>query len=397
MNPKSQIRIPEIRKQPEIPNPKRVFRRSEKVRVNARANPLVRPSGFGLFPDFGFRASDFGMNPLPIPSTHSTSVAANLASACLSIRGSGLKPWFACLLALIGLFLQGCATPPTATISRPDATPRLAIISAFEPELATLRQQTQIERVEVCNGRSYYLGRLAGHEVVLLLSGYSMVNASMTTQTLLDHFSVKQIIFSGIAGGVNPNLQVGDVVVPAQWGQYQEQVFARETPTGWDPGRRAGSFTNYGMMFPREVTVSRQGNPPDQAEQRFWFPVDPSALAVANRIAGSVKLDRCTAAGDCLNSEPRVVVGGNGVSGQTFVDNAAYRQFAWDTFHADALDMETAAVATVAYVNNVPFIAFRSLSDLAGGGAGKNEAAIFFRLAADNSAKVVLAYLHGVP
>jgi len=58
--------------------------------------------------------------------------------------------------------------------------------------------------------------------------------------------------------------------------------------------------------------------------------------------------------------------------------------------------METAAVATVAYVNNVPFIGFRSLSDLAGGDAGKNEAAVFFRLAAENSAKVVLAYLHGL-
>lgn len=314
-----------------------------------------------------------------------------------SLKPESLQPLVACLLALVASFLQGCATQPTAAHLQPDAKPRLAIISAFEPELATLRQQTKIERVEVFNGRSYYLGQLAGQDVVLLLSGYSMVNASMTTQTLLDHFRVKQIIFSGIAGGVNPQLQVGDVVVPAQWGQYQEQVFARETPHGWDPGRFAGSFTNYGMMFPRPVTLSRQGNPPDQAEQRFWFPVDPSALAVASRIGGSVKLNRCTAAGDCLNTEPHVVVGGNGVSGPTFVDNAAYRQFAWETFHADALDMETAAVAAVAYVNHVPFIGFRSLSDLAGGGAGKNEASVFFRLAAENSAKVVLAYLHAVP
>jgi len=88
-----------------------------------------------------------------------------------------------------------------------------------------------------------------------------------------------------------------------------------------------------------------------------------------------------------------LVVGGNGVSGPTFVDNAAYRQWAWETFQADALDMETAAVAHVAYVNRVPYIAFRSLSDLAGGGPGKNEGKIFGKLAADNSATVVIEYL----
>ena len=298
-----------------------------------------------------------------------------------------------CLLAVVAVGLAGCATSPVSPAQAPDAKPRLAIISAFEPELATLRAKTRIERVQIFNGRSYYLGRLEGHDVVLLLSGYSMVNAAMTTQTLLDHFKIQQIIFSGIAGGVNPHLHVGDVVVPAQWGQYQEQTFARETAKGWDPGRFSGSFTNFGMMFPREVTVARPEGKPDQAEKRFWFPVDAHALAVAGQISGTVKLNRCTASGDCLDIDPQVVVGGNGVSGPTFVDNAAYRQFAWETFHADALDMETAAVSTVAYVNGVPFIGFRSLSDLAGGGRGKNEAAIFFRLAAENSAKVVQAYL----
>jgi adenosylhomocysteine nucleosidase len=65
----------------------------------------------------------------------------------------------------------------------------------------------------------------------------------------------------------------------------------------------------------------------------------------------------------------------------------------WQTFQADALDMETAAVAHVAYVNKVPFIAFRSLSDLAGGGPGQNEIDIFFQLAARNSAQALAAFL----
>ncbi len=70
---------------------------------------------------------------------------------------------------------------------------------------------------------------------------------------------------------------------------------------------------------------------------------------------------------------------------------------AWETLSADALDMETAAVAQVAYVNRIPYIAFRSLSDLAGGGPGANEGRVFGRLAADNSAAVVMEYLKALP
>lgn len=296
------------------------------------------------------------------------------------------------LLIVCTVFLNACAVTKPA-ISRLDQTPRLAVISAFDAELDKLRSAATITGTEVVNGRTHYLGTLQGHDVVLLLSGYSMVNAAMTTQALFDHFTVRGIVFSGIAGGVNPGLQVGDVTVPVQWGNYQESLFARETATGFDPGRFTGEYKNYGMMFPRSSSVPVIGAAPDKLEKRFWFPVDTAALATATRLVGRVKLNRCTAKEECLDKEPHLVIGGNGVSGPTFVDNAAYRQWAWDTFRADALDMETAAVAHVAYVNRVPYIAFRSLSDLAGGGPGKNEGKIFGKLAADNSAAVVIEYL----
>jgi adenosylhomocysteine nucleosidase len=87
------------------------------------------------------------------------------------------------------------------------------------------------------------------------------------------------------------------------------------------------------------------------------------------------------------------VVGGNGVSGQSFVDNATFREWVSHTFQAKVLDMETAAIGMVAYANGVPFIAFRSLSDLAGGGEGANEMDTFLHIAANNSARVLLAFL----
>ena len=291
----------------------------------------------------------------------------------------------------------GCASIRSGSANDVDRTPRVAVISAFDAELDRLRAATVISSIRIINGRTHYLGRLAGQNVVLLLSGYSMVNAAMTTQSLLDGFTVRSIVFSGIAGGVNPGLAVGDVTVPAQWGSYQEQVFARAVQGGWETNGMAGEFGGYGMMFPRGSSVAVQRGRPDSLERRFWFPVDSLALATAQQVSQTVRLSRCTQTNECLSREPRVVTGGRGVSGSTFVDNAEYREWVWRTFQADALDMETAAVAQVAYQNRVPYIAFRSLSDLAGGGAGRNEVRTFGRLAADNSAALVLAYLKALP
>ncbi len=238
---------------------------------------------------------------------------------------------------------------------------------------------------------------------MLLLSGVSTVNAAMTTQALLDRYTITGIVFSGIAGGVNPALAIGDVTVPARWGNYHEQVFAREVDGAFVPppasgaGVGAGEFSHFGMMFPRRTRIAARGGRPDSTEFRFWFDVDSALLATARRASATVRLARCTARAECLGHEPRIVVGGNGVSGPTFVDNAAYREWTWQTFRADALDMETAAVALVAHQSGVPYIAFRSLSDLAGGGAGTNEARTFGRLASDNSAAYVLAFLSALP
>jgi adenosylhomocysteine nucleosidase len=296
-------------------------------------------------------------------------------------------------LAIWLLDTWGCAPGAGLHTSWYDASPRLAVLSAFEPELEDLREKTELVSTRVINGRTYTIGRLAGNDVVLVLSGISMVNAAMTTQTLCDRFNVEGIIFSGIAGGVNPNLNIGDVVIPAQWGQYQEHVFAREKDRGWDVGGRTMEFGNFAMMFPRRTSVVRKDGPSDQEERIFWFAADSVMLRFAARAVQGLQLGKCTSEGDCLEADPRIIVGGNGVSGPTFVDNAEYRSWVWETFRADAVDMESAAVAHVAYANAVPFIAFRSLSDLAGGGPGENQVDTFLKLAADNTARVVVAFL----
>ena len=270
---------------------------------------------------------------------------------------------------------------------------RLAVMSAFGPELEALKAASTDTSVQHIKGTDFTLGTLDGKPVLLVLSGVSMVNAAMTTQLMLDHFKVDRIVFSGVGGGVDPALDVGDVIVAERWGEYQENRFARETPQGFQGGGDGTGVPAFGMMIPRGVTVP---GPKGGVERKTWFEVDPDMLAVARAKADQTELSRCAGTA-CLEKTPKVVVGGNGVSGPTFVDNAAYRDYAYRAFQARVLDMETAAVAHVAYVNRTPFIAFRALSDLAGGDPAGNQFPIFIRLAADNSARVVRDFLKALP
>jgi len=288
------------------------------------------------------------------------------------------------------LCLLAFAAAPLRAADRLESTPRVAVISAFEPEWKALKASVEGPRTHLVNGVEFVTGTLGGRPVVLFLSGISMVNAAMTTQLALERFDVTGIVVSGIAGGVDPSLHVGDVVVAQRWGQYLEAVFAREVDGKFQPPPWAKTpFPNYGMIFPIDVGVrgAKAG-----LEKRFWFEADAGMLAAAGKI-GAVDLKRCTSGQDCLGQAPRLIVGGNGVSGQAFVDNATFRHYVFETFKAQVLDMESAAIATVAYANGVPFIAFRSLSDLAGGERGPNELRIFFQLASDNSAAVVQRFL----
>ncbi|MFT0533100.1 5'-methylthioadenosine/S-adenosylhomocysteine nucleosidase [Castellaniella hirudinis] len=322
--------------------------------------------------------------------------SAPVRTSGAAVPDTGLAPVAAPALAAVPA-PAAAASPAVSASGRLDDTPRIAVMSAFAPELALLRQRVKNARTYQVNGVVFTTGELESQPVVLLLSGISMVNAAMNTQLLFDRFQVTRLVFSGIAGGVNPDLHLGDVSVPQRWGQYLEVVMMRETAPGrfQAPASKGQfQFAPYGMMQPRAVRVRRPGQPDFQ--EKFWFEADPAMLAVARRIQG-VPLKSCDAAGQCVSRTPRLVVGGNGVSGQAFVDNAAYRRYAHEVFQANVLDMESAACAMVAYSNQVPFIAFRSLSDLAGGGAGENEMQVFMQIAADNAAHVLLAFLRAWP
>lgn len=301
-----------------------------------------------------------------------------------------LKPIIAASL------LAALTCAPALAAETLDATPRIAVMSAFAPEWIALQEALSERKDYVVNGTTFATGVIEGKPVVLFLTGVSMVNAAMTSQLAMDFFNLESIVFSGIAGGVNPERHIGDVIVPTQWGQYLDVILARETADGefTPPPFLEAPFPNFGMIFPQNVGVAREGAEP---EDKFWFAVDPDLLAVAEKVAADIHLEDCVEANKCLTTAPGIYVGGNGVSGAAFVDNAAFREYAFGTFEAQVLDMESAAVAHVAYANKVPFIAFRSLSDLAGGGEGENEMGTFMGLASANSAAVVTAFIAALP
>lgn len=298
------------------------------------------------------------------------------------------------LIALICALLCG-----SQAMARPiDGRARTAIMTAFPPEHAALAAHVERAQTVMVNGVPVLLGTMAGRPVLLVESGVSMVNAAMTAQWLIDRFAVKRILFSGIAGGVDPALHIGDVVVAAEWSEYLETTVAREAPGGYAPVFRTpgNDLPNFGMFFPRDVEV---GNSGDAKAWHRAFPADPALLSLAGALSSSEQLARCVdaAATQCLPHQPAVHVGGRGISGPAFVDNAAYREYLFATFSARVLDMESAAVAHVAYANRVPYLAFRSLSDLAGGDAQNNQMSVFMTLASANSTRVLRDFVSRLP
>jgi adenosylhomocysteine nucleosidase len=270
-------------------------------------------------------------------------------------------------------------------------------LSAFEPEWQALVKDLAGARTEKLNGMKIATGTLQGRPVVVMMSGVSMVNAAMNTQALLDHFTIDRIVFSGIAGGLDPALNIGDVVVPERWVSSLDVAMGREMQGQFErPAyyKARPLVANYGMMFPIGV---RAGRDYETGEFHMEFRVDPAMLQLAQSLSGHLPLKACTPENVCLTQTPKLVVGGAGVSSTAFLDNAAYRSYLHQTFAARAADMESAAVVQVAYVNGVPCIVFRSLSDLAGGGERGNEMGTFMRLASENSASVVKAFLKALP
>jgi adenosylhomocysteine nucleosidase len=289
-------------------------------------------------------------------------------------------------LLLIGSFWAECGSSAELR--------RIGIVSAFDPELKAVEQaiipKNAKSKIEEVNGTRFRLVDLYGKRLYFFLSGVSMVNAALTTQMAIDRFQLDAIIFSGIAGAVDPKLNPGDVVVPAHWIHQIESDWLN--PDLNKPGSYVfpqfyrPKYGHFEMIFPSDVAVVRKGQSKSHAVHAF--PADRYLLSCAE---GATKRVQLVGA----KGEHRVVfVGGNAMSGPVFLDNRSFRDFAFRTWRVRLHEMEGTAVAQVGYVNRVPVLIIRGISDLAGGQRGRNWEENYTRLASRNAALVTAATLN---
>ena len=199
---------------------------------------------------------------------------------------------------------------------------KLGIIGAMEVEVETLVESLTEKEAHTKAGRTYYTGKLGQLAVVVVQCGVGKVNAAICAQTLCDHFGVTHLVNTGIAGSLNASLDIGDLVIStdAMYHDFDCVHF------GYEMGRVPGM----------NVTA---------------FPADPEMLRLAYSAGESVHPGHCRQ--------------GRIASGDLFVAEKAAKEAIICKTQALCTEMEGAAIAHTAYLNGVPFVIIRAISDKA--------------------------------
>jgi adenosylhomocysteine nucleosidase len=210
----------------------------------------------------------------------------------------------------------------------------IGLICAIPQEFAHLRAMLTDTHSEEAADTVFVVGTIDGHDVVLAGSGMGKVNAALVTTLLADRFGCHTVVFSGVAGGLDPRLAIGDIVVADFVIQHDAGVLEDERVRIYQPG--------YVPMI----------NPTD----RLGYPTDPGLLGrVKQQLAGI--------------SVPGQIVYGTVLSGDQYLNCEATRERLRNELGGQAVEMEGGAVAQVCEAFGIPWLVIRALSDLAGGTA----------------------------
>ncbi len=254
-----------------------------------------------------------------------------------------------------------CGSPAPAP-REAKSEPVTAILGAFEKEVALLEYQLKGLEEKTIEGMRFACGRLHGKRVVTAWTGVGKVNAAMTATLLIEHYKPRAVIVTGIAGGVNPELSPGDIVI------------AEKT-----------AYHDCGTAWPEGVTYKGVKNPFTGWENPVFFEADERLLKSALQTAEKVELKALkTSEGQ---RTPRIVKGVI-VTGDLFIASEAKGAELRKEFGADAVDMESAAVAQICYQRDIPVLVIRSISDKADEKA-REDIGMFHLMAARNSSTFV--------
>jgi len=199
----------------------------------------------------------------------------------------------------------------------------LGIIGAMDEEVSILKESMNIEEIVKKASMEFYRGKLADKEVVIVRSGIGKVNAAVCTQILISEFGVNCIINTGVAGSLRNEINIGDIVLSKDALQHDMDA----TGFGYEPG-----------VIPRMDTSI--------------FMADEKLLNLTKQVNEEVNTDIGTHIG-------RVV------SGDQFISDKEKKQFLVNQFDGFCTEMEGAAIAQTAYLNNVPYLVIRAISDKA--------------------------------
>ncbi|WP_250277918.1 5'-methylthioadenosine/adenosylhomocysteine nucleosidase [[Clostridium] colinum] len=196
----------------------------------------------------------------------------------------------------------------------------IGIIGAMEEEIENIKPHIDIISTKNIVGLDFYMGKMSGNNVVLVRSGIGKVNAAICSQVLIDLYAVDYIINVGVAGAINKDLKIGDIVVATD-------VMHHDMDTTY--------FGDELGIIPRM--------------EESCFKADEELMNIA--VNSSTKETENT------------IFTGRIVSGDQFLCDIDKKNKIWSHFKAYCVDMESAAIGQTCYLNKIPFCIIRSISD----------------------------------
>lgn len=201
----------------------------------------------------------------------------------------------------------------------------LGIIGAMDEEVAMIREKLTGVEVETRAAMDFYKGSLEGKDVVVVRSGIGKVNAAMCTQILADIYKVEAVVNTGIAGSLKADIDIGDIVLSSDAVQHDMDTTSFGDPVG---------------QVPRVDT--------------FSFKAEERLVQLAKDCCANVNPDIHTFVGRIL-------------TGDQFISDKEKKHWLANTFDGYCAEMEGASIAQVCYLNAIPFLIIRAISDKADG------------------------------
>ena len=207
----------------------------------------------------------------------------------------------------------------------------IGIMSAMEVELEFISSDMQVESIDTIGASVYKIGKIVGIPCVTVHGGVGKVGAAHAAQILIMHYGVDALVFTGVAGGIDPDLGIGDIVISAEVVHH-----------------------DFGQILPDQFIPF----------DTIGYPADSMLIGLAQQASANIEFKTIPESIRGESAIPSVTLG-RVATGDQFISSEEKRLWIEKTFNADCVEMEGAAVAQICTLYKVPFVIIRSLSDLA--------------------------------